>query len=75
MQADIIVTLLPSNAHIGDDIGAATTATKGTILPKIRNWIFFIQQCQSVAQIGCMAFALIIVWKYFWKTNSHMNNY
>ena len=45
MQADIIVTLLPSNAHIGDDIGAATTATKGTILPEIRNYILMIQQC------------------------------
>ena len=27
------------------------------------------------ARNGCMAFALIIVWKYFWKTNSHTENY
>ena len=35
IQADIIVILLPSNAHIGEEIGAATTATRGTMLPKV----------------------------------------
>lgn len=34
MHADIIVPLLPNNAHMGDDNGAAATATKGTILPR-----------------------------------------
>ena len=34
-HADIMVTLRPSSAHRGDDKGAATTATKGTILPRI----------------------------------------
>ena len=34
MHVDIIVILLPSKAHMGDDNGAATTATNGTMLPK-----------------------------------------
>ena len=35
MHADIMVPLLPRNAHMGDDNGDAITTTNGTILPTI----------------------------------------